>query len=168
MGGLIEPSPLSEPQRESNWLPIAIGVALVIVVVGAIAWFSRSQPKAAAGPPPYAAKLQFSNLKMSQAQNFVGATVTYIEGTITNTGDKTVTRVVVHVVFQDMMGQIAQLEDVPLRVLQPAGPYLDAVDLTTSPLAPGKSKTFRLTFEHVSTNWNQAYPGLQITEVVTK
>ena len=168
MGGLIEPSPLSEPQRESNWLPIIIGVALVIVVVGAIAWFSRGRPKAAAGPPPYAAKLQLSNLKMSQAQNFVGATVTYIEGTITNTGDKTVTHVVVHVVFQDMMGQVAQLEDVPLHVLQTTGPYLDAVDLAASPLAPGKNKTFRLTFEHITTNWNQAYPGLQITEVVTK
>ena len=168
MGGLIEPSPLSEPQRETNWVPNVLGVALVVVVVGIIAWFSRSQPKTAAAPPPYAASLKLSDLKMSEAQNFVGATVTYLDGTITNTGAQTVTHVTVHVVFQDSMGQVAQLEDVPLHVLQTSGPYPDAVDLSVSPLAAGQSKPFRLTFEHVSTNWNQAYPELQVTEIVTK
>jgi hypothetical protein len=105
---------------------------------------------------------------MSQAQNFVGATVTYVEGTVTNAGDKTVTKITVHVVFQDSMGQIAQLEDEPLRVLQATGPYLDAVDLAASPLAPGQSKPFRLTFEHVSADWNQAYPQLTVTDVTVK
>jgi hypothetical protein len=168
MGGLIEPSPLSEPQRESNWLPIGLGVAFVVVVVGIVAWFARSQPKIAAAPPPYAANLKISDLKMSAAQNFVGTTVTYLDGTVSNTGNQTVTHAVVHVAFQDSMGQVAQLEDVPLHVLQTTGPYPDAVDLSVSPLAPGQSKSFRLTFEHVSDGWNQAYPGMQITEVVAK
>ena len=168
MGGLIEPSPLSAPEQKSNWVPIGLGVVFVVLAVGVIAWLSRSQPKPAAAPPAYAADLQLSDLKMSQAQNFVGATVTYLDGTITNTGKQTVTRVMVHVVFQDSMGQVAQLEDVPLRVLQTGGPYPDAVGLNVSPLGPGQSKTFRLAFEHVSAEWNQAYPELQITQVVTK
>jgi Protein of unknown function (DUF2393) len=167
MGGLLEPSPLNQPS-ESNWRPVAAGVAAVIVVMGLIAWFMRSHPKTAAGPPPYAANIKFSDLKMSQAQNFVGATVTYIEGTVTNSGDKTVTHVIVHVIFQDSMGEVAQLEDVPLHVQQTTGPYVDAVDLAASPLAPGQSKPFRLTFEHVSANWNQAYPELQVTGVTAK
>jgi Protein of unknown function (DUF2393) len=167
MGGLIEPSPLSEPQ-DSNWRPILASVAVVLVLMALIAWFLRSQPRAAGGPPPYAANIKFSDLKMSQAQNFVGATVTYIEGTVTNSGDKTVTHVVVHVIFQDAMGEVAQLEDVPLHVQQPTGPYQDAVDLSASPLAPGQSKPFRLTFEHVSANWNQAYPDLRVTDVTVK
>ena len=168
MGGLIEPSPLSAPQRESNWVPIGLGVAFVVIAVGIIAWFARSQPKTPVPPPPYAASLKLSDLKMSAAQNFVGATVTYLDGTITNTGNQTVTHVMIHVIFQDAMGQVAQLEDVPLHVLQTGGPYPDAVDLRISPLAPGQNKTFRLTFEHVSTEWNQAYPELQISDVAAK
>src|SRR5579883_2643551 len=101
MGDAIEPPPLSQPQRETNWVPIILGVALVVVVVGLIAWFSRGKPNSASGPPPYAANLKFSDLKMSQAQNFVGATVTYLDGTITNTGNQTVTGAMIHVIFQD-------------------------------------------------------------------
>jgi Protein of unknown function (DUF2393) len=167
MGGLLEPSPLNQPS-ESNWRPIAAGVAVVVVVMVLIAWFMRSHPKAASGPPPYAANIKFSDLKMSQAQNFVGATVTYLEGTVTNAGGKTVSHVMVHVIFQDPMGEVAQLEDVPLRVQQATGPYQDAVDLAASPLAPGQSKPFRLTFEHVSAEWNQAYPELQVRDVTVK
>ena len=91
--------------------------------------------------------------------------MTYIDGTITNTGDKTLTHVMVHVTFKDSMGQVAQTEDVPLHVLQTGGPYPDAVDLNASPLAPGQSKPFRLTFESISAQWNHEYPELQITDV---
>jgi len=168
VGGLIEPSPLSQPQRDSNLRPILVGVVLVVVVVGVIVLLSRGTPKGPAAPPPYASNLKFSDLKMSQAENFVGAKVTYIDGTVTNTGDKTVVRAMVHVTFKNSMDQIAQVEDMPLRVLQTGGPYLDAVDLSTSPLGPGQSKTFRLTFEHITADWNQAYPELQVTDVTLK
>ena len=70
--------------------------------------------------------------------------------------------------FKNSLGEIAQTEDVPLRVLQTGGPYLDAVDLSMSPLAPGQSKPFRLTFEHVTADWNQAYPELQVSDVTLK
>jgi hypothetical protein len=105
---------------------------------------------------------------MSAAENFVGATVTYLDGTVTNTGDKTVTHVAVHVVFKDSLGQIAQAEDAPLHVLQTGGPYPDAVDLSTSPLAPGQSKPFRLTFEHVTEEWNHEFPELRVMDVSLK
>jgi len=107
-------------------------------------------------------------LKMSAAQNFVGATVTYLDGTVTNAGDKTVTHATIEVTFKDEMGQVAQREDVPLHVLQTTGPYPDAVDLSISPLAPGASKPFRLTFEHVSDAWNQQYPELHVMDVALK
>jgi hypothetical protein len=167
MGGLIQPSPSAEA-RDSNWRPILIGVALVIVVVGFVALALRTQPKSSTAPHPYAQNLKLSDLKMSAAENFVGATVTYLEGTVTNTGDKTVTHAVVHVNFKDSLGQIAQAEDVPLRVLQTTGPYPDAIDLSASPLAPGQSKQFRLTFEHVTAEWNHEFPELQVTDVSAK
>jgi hypothetical protein len=168
MGGLTQPSPRTEKQRDSNLLPILLGVALVVVVVGAIALLTRGSPKKATTPHPYAANLKLSDLKMSAAENFVGASVTYIDGTVTNTGDKTVTHAVVHVAFRNSLGEVAQAEDVPLHVLQTSGPYPDAVDLSMSPLAAGQGKPFRLTFEHISSDWNQAYPDLQVTDVSVK
>lgn len=168
MGGLIEPSPLTEKQRDSSLLPIVLGVALVVLVVGVIAWLTRGNPKGATAPHPYAANLKLSDLKMSAAENFVGASVTYIDGTVTNAGDKTVTHAAVHVAFRNSLGEVAQAEDVPLHVLQTSGPYPDAVDLSLSPLVPGQGKQFRLTFEHVSSDWNQAYPDLRVTDVSLK
>lgn len=167
MGGLIQPSPTTTPS-ESNWKPIAIGVVGVVVVVGIVAFLLRSQPKGATAPHPYAANLKLSDLKMSAAENFVGASVTYLDGTVTNSGDKTVTHATVHLEFKDSVEQVAQTEDIPLRVLQTAGPYPDTVDLSAAPLAPGQSKAFRLTLEHVSDSWNREYPGLQVTDVTTK
>lgn len=168
MGGLIEPSPLTERERDSNLRPILLGVALVVVVVGVIAVLTRGGPKRATVPHPYAANLKLSDLKMSAAENFVGASVTYIDGTVTNTGNKTVTHAIVHVAFRNSLGEVAQAEDVPLHVLQTSGPYPDTVDLSLSPLAPGQGKPFRLTFEHISRDWNQAYPDLQVTDVSVK
>jgi len=138
------------------------------VVIAIIALLSRSEPKSAKTPHPYISNVKLSNVKMSAAENFVGASVTYTDGTITNTGDKTLTRVMVHVTFKDSMGQVAQTEDVPLHVLQTGGPYPDAVDLNVSPLAPGQSKPFRLTFEGISAQWNHEYPELQITDVTVR
>ena len=167
MGGFIEPSPATQ-ERDSNRIPILVGMGLVIVVVGIIALFSRGQSKGSAAPHPYATNLKISDLKMSAAENFVGATVTYLDGTVTNTGDKTVTHATVHVVFKDSLGQIAQAEDVPLHVLQTGGPYPDAVDLSTSPLPAGQRTPFRLTFEHVTDEWNHEFPELRVMDVSLK
>jgi hypothetical protein len=164
MGGLIEPSPLGQEERpETNVKAIVIGVIAVVAVVGVIALLTRAAPKRLVEPHPYAANLKLSDLKMSAAENFVGASVTYIDGTVTNAGDKTVTHALVHVNFKNSLDQVAQAEDVPLHVLQTSGPYPDTVDLSASPLAPGQSEPFRLTFEHVSADWNHAYPELQVT-----
>jgi hypothetical protein len=114
MGGLIEPTPVNQ-EPDSSRLTIAIAVAVVIVVAVVAALLLRSQPKGASGPPPYAANLRLSDFKMSAAENFVGHTVSYVDGTITNAGDKTVTHVVAQVTFKDDMGQIAQREEVPMK-----------------------------------------------------
>jgi hypothetical protein len=168
MPGLIEPSPLTEEAPDSNVRAIVMGVVAVLAVVGVIAVLSRTSPKSPAAPHPYASSLKLSDLKMSVAENFVGARVTYIDGTVTNAGDKAVTHALVHVNFKNSLDQVAQAEDVALHVLQTGGPYPDAVDLSVSPLAPGQRKPFRLTFEHVSADWNQAYPEVQVTDVRVK
>jgi hypothetical protein len=167
MGGLTGP-PLAPQKEESNRVPIVLGIAAVVIVVGLIAFFTRSSPQNINQPHPYAANLKLSDLKMSAAENFVGASVTYLDGMITNSGDKTVTRATAHIVFKDSMGQVTQTEDVPVHILQTSGPYPDVVDLAAAPLTPSQSKPFRLTLEHVSDAWNREYPHLQITDVSVK
>jgi Protein of unknown function (DUF2393) len=167
MGGLIQPTPAVE-ERDSSKRTIAIAVAVVITIAVLFAFLLRSQPKTASGPPPYAASLKLSDFKMSAAENFVGATVSYVDGTITNAGDKTVMHVTVEVLFKDELGQLAQREDIPMQVLRTTGPYPEAVDFSVSPLGPGQSKTFRLTFESISAQWNHQYPEIQITDVAIK
>jgi hypothetical protein len=168
MGSLLQPSPTTPEERDSNWLPIMLGVVLVVIVVVVASLLLRTDSKLANAPDPYAINIKFSDLKMSAAENFVGSTISYLDGTVTNAGDKTVTRALVHVSFKDSLGQIVQAEDVPLRILQTSGPYPEALDLAVSPLAPAQGKPFRLTFEHVTADWNHEYPELRVTEVVVK
>jgi hypothetical protein len=166
MGGLIQPSPVAE--ERGQWRPVLIGVVIVVVVVGAIVLVLKEAPKGPKVPPSYASNLKISNLKMSAAENFVGATVSYVDGTVTNAGDKSVTHATVHVLFKDDMGQVVGDETLPIHVLQTSGPYPDTVDLSAAPLAPGQSKPFRLTFESISTQWNHQYPEMEVTDVATK
>ena len=166
MGGLIQ-QPARE-ERDSSRIIIAAAVGVVLLLAIIVALVMRTETKTAAGPPPYASNLKLSDFKMSAAENFVGATVSYIDGTITNSGDKTVTHVMIEVDFKDDMSQIAQRETVPLKVLKTGGPYPEAVDLGVSPLAPGQTQPFRLTFETISAQWNHQYPELRITDVTLK
>jgi Protein of unknown function (DUF2393) len=167
MGGLIQPTPAAE-DRDSSWRIIAIAVTTVIVIAVVAAFLLRGQPKGSYVPHPYVANLKLSDFKMSAAENFVGATVSYVDGTVTNTGDKTVTHAMVEARFKDDMGQVAQREEIPLQVLKTSGPYPEAVDFNVSPLGPGQSKPFRLTFEGISTQWNRQYPEIQVTDVMVK
>jgi len=169
MGGLIQPNvnPTTEP-AESGLRPVLIGMVIVAVVVGIVALILRSEQKKPIEPSAYAAYLKFSDLKASAAQNFAGGTVSYLDGVVTNNGNQTVIHAMVQVTFKDDMGQTAQREELPIHVLRTGGPYDEAVDFNLSPLAPGQSKPFRLTFENISNQWNHAYPDLRVTQVVVK
>jgi hypothetical protein len=169
MGSLLQPNvnPTTEP-AESSFRPIVIGIVIVAIVVGILALILRSEQKKPAEPSAYAANLTFSDLKASAAQNFAGATVSYLDGTITNTGNQTVIHAMVQVTFKDDMGQTAQREELPIHVLRIGGPYDEAVDLNMSPLAPGQTRPFRLIFENISSQWNHAYPDMRVTQVNTK
>ena len=168
MDGLIQPSPINQEERESKLIPMLIGLGIVLVVVGLAVVFLRDKPKPVTPPPAYVANVKISDLKTSAAENFVGASVNYVDGTVTNAGDKTLTHAVVRVTFKDSLGQVAQAEEVPLRVLQQTVRYDDAIDLSAAPLVPGASTPFRLTFEHISAEWNHEYPTVEVIDVSTK
>jgi hypothetical protein len=167
MGSLGQPTPAVE-ERDSSRVIILVAVVGVIAVMLGLALALREPPKAAKAVSPYIASLKLDNLKMSAAENFVGATVSYVEGDITNSGSKTVTGAMVEVVFKDDIGQLAQRDDVPLHMLKTTGPYPEAVDLNVSPLAPGQTERFRLTFDSISAQWNRQYPEVRVTDVTVR
>jgi len=167
MGTLGQPTPVVE-ERDNSRLIIIGAVVVVIGIALAAAFFLREPPKKVVPPSPYIAQLKLSDFKMSAAENFIGATVSYIDGTITNASNKTVTRVMVQVNFLDSMGQLAQREELPLRLFRNNGAYNEPVDLNVAPLGPGQSEPFRLTFDSISAQWNHQYPDIRITNVATK
>jgi hypothetical protein len=167
MNTLDQQTPATE-EHDNSRVIIAVAVTLVIGIALAAAFLLREPPKAVRAPSPYIGNLKLSDFKMSAAENFIGATVSYIDGKITNTGDKTVTHVVVQVNFEDSMGQVAQREDLPLRVVKSNGAYEEPVDLNAAPVAPGQSASFRLTFDSISSQWNHQYPDITITDVTVK
>ncbi len=161
----------TDSKRDSNprWLIFTIGFALVLLLAGAGLFLTRGdRTPPPSAPDAYAGKVQISDLKMSSAENLAGGAVTYIEGKITNTGDKTVTDVRVEATFWSAMNEVAQKEQSGLHIVKHNGVYDDAVELTASPLAPGQSATFRLTFEHISAQWNQNYPDIRVLRVATQ
>jgi hypothetical protein len=166
-GDLGQPTPVAE-ERDSSRLIIGIAVAVMIGGALAVALLMRQPPKVAKPASPYIASLKLSDFKMSAAENFIGATVSYVDGSVTNSGNKTVTHAVVEVVFKDEMGQLAQQEDVPLQVVRTNGAYPEPVDLSVFPLAPGQTQPFRLTFDRISAQWNRQYPDVRVTDVAVK
>jgi hypothetical protein len=164
MDGLL----LSQSTEKRNWFPIAAAFVFVAAIVAVILLIPGERQKRPNAPPAYAVNLKLTNVHMVVSENFIGSSVTYVEGSVANAGDKTVTSATVQVVFKNSLNEVVQTEDVPLQVVRPGTPYRDFAALNVTPLAPGKNQDFRLTFEHISADWNQQYPQLTIVDLTTK
>ncbi|HVP44157.1 MAG TPA: hypothetical protein VMS96_12050 [Terriglobales bacterium] len=164
------PLPYQPEQGETAWVPIGIGAAIMVLAIVAVVVLGRSKPTGQAGVDPYAAKLAISDLKMSAAENFVGGTVSYLEGKITNNGDQPVLGASLEVTFRNSLGEVVQKETMPVRALQAHSVTgtPEMFDLRLAPLQPGKTIDFRLTFEHISNDWNREYPQVKVVSVTTK
>ena len=152
-------------------VPIVIGAVAVLIVIAAFVFFGRKGTNEIAIPAvadPYAASLSISDVAMSTAANFAGQEVTYIEGKIKNNGTKVVTSALLQIVFHDSLGQVAQKETQRLMVISTREPYIDTVPLSNAPLRPGQTREFRLTFEHVSADWNMQLPEITVLKTTTE
>ncbi len=84
--------------RTDSWLPWAIAGVAIAVGLGLLIAFGGHRTSAPLGagpglapPDPYAANLAIGDLKMSEASNFAGGKVTYLDGKVTNQGNRTLT-----------------------------------------------------------------------------
>jgi hypothetical protein len=137
--------------------PASIVIALaMILILGAFGWLTFG-PKPAPPPPPvltpeakqYLNNLDLSNVHMQAAESMVNQRVVEILGDIANKGSRTVRLAEVTCVFRDYSGSEIKRERVPI----------------VAGLVPGASKPFRLAFDDVPEEWNQAMPALVIAQI---
>src|SRR5258708_14682329 len=121
-------------------LPMDLGAAVIVVLLVAVVVLTRSRPSSANQIDPYTAKLELSKLHMAEAENFAGGKVTYIDGILSNTGDKKVTGARVEVIFKNSIGEVTQKEVLPVMVLLPNLPDTDDGTIHRAPLAPSQSR----------------------------
>lgn len=167
LGGAPQP-------REWNWIPLVVAAVLVAgVVVAGLTMGNHPKINQDTGSlsgvtDPYAAFLPITHLAMSESSNLAGGKVTYLDGHIANTGDRTVTGVTVEVVFRDYAHKVAQSERMALMLVRMREPYIDTETVSAAPLKPGAEQDFRLNFDTVTPDWAGAVPEVQILRVNTK
>ena len=155
---MLTPAPRINEAGISTFFIILIvtGSVLALTAVAAFFWHSHSAAQLSAGASAipteeqkaYLPRIEFAEARMSAAENFLGATVTYLDARVTNKGTKTVQRLDVDLTFVDTLNQVVLLERA-----HPVTPR-------TPPLKPGQSRPFRVTFEHMPLDWNQAPPSM--------
>jgi hypothetical protein len=154
----------------TSWLPWAIAGVAIAIGLGLLIAFGGHRSLAPVGPgmaaaDPYASNLAITDLKMSEASNFAGGKVTYLDGKIANQGDRTLTGITVQVAFRSDLKEIAQKETLPLSLIRTREPYVDTQPVSASPLKPGELREFRLIFDSVAPDWNQQYPEVRVIQV---
>jgi hypothetical protein len=170
-GPQLVPQPVTQ---ERNWLPLVIAAAIVLAVGGGLLLYFEHGKAAPAVTPisaaadPYAASLAISNLAMSESSNLAGGKVTYLDGQITNQGNRTITGITAQVLFRDPAHEVAQNETQPLKIIRTREPYIDVEPLSAAPLKPGEQADFRLIFDTVAQDWDGAFPEIRIIHVDSK
>jgi hypothetical protein len=171
------PQPLrfETPPERGSWRVVLLVLAFSIPLL-VLGWLRLGNPfappavPAAVGPLPpldaeteaYARGIVFDQLELSRWQNFLGQSVTYLDGRVTNGGDRTIRALELTLEFQDPYGQLVLRE-----VFRPIGGRRALpADPRFAPLPPGQSREFRAAFEYLPADWNQALPKLRITGLV--
>jgi len=154
-----------ELDEKSNF-PVAllIGVGVMALLLGGLFFLTRESPQPVqpvverlpmgAVEQEYSAQIQFTDLKMSRAANFLDQEVTFLFGTAKNGGQRRVREIELTIEFHNLLNQVVLRETRRL------------VGRRAAPLEPGEEREFQLTFEHVPADWNRHNPALRITGLV--
>ena len=122
-------------------------------------FYRQSQQTANSGPTlteealAYLSSLDLSSVEMQAKEDFLEQALITITGRIINNGNRTVSAVEVNCVFREING----IEILRERAM--------LVGRRTGPMTPGESKDFRLAFDAIPEEWNQAMPNLFITQI---
>lgn len=159
----MDPEPETARERRSSFPGAFLaGLVIVFIVVGCVVLLSRyahSRQTAAAlaklpfGPAEqaYAGSIQFGNIQMARATNLLNQEFTYVNGTMTNGGTRSIVALNVIMEFRDPFNQVVLRDTEQL------------VGTANAPLGPGQHRDFQITLEHVPAEWNQQVPTFRAT-----
>jgi hypothetical protein len=156
---------------ERNWLPLALAAGVILAIAAIVFFFMSHGHKAPqtaaenAALDAYAASLPISDLRMSESGNLAGGKLTYIDGHITNQGNRVVSGVTVQVLFRGFNQEVIQNESQSLKLIRTHDPYVDTRPVSAAPIKPGANEEFRLIFDSVKPMWNGAYPEVRVLHV---
>jgi hypothetical protein len=170
-GSFLGPGPTKERRPMLPWViagAVVVLVLIVLLIAGRTTAPTNPGGPGLAPPDPYAKSLALTNIKMSESSSVIGLKQTYLDGDITNNGDKTLTGITVQVAFQDFTNRIGQKNTMPMQLIRSHQPYVDVEPVSAAPIQPGQTREFRLIFDHVTDQWNQEYPEVRVIAVQSK
>ena len=153
-------------REEKRQFPIALaaGALIVLVIFGGLMLLSRGSNRSGQtavvhlpfGPTEqaYSEHIHFKDVQMAKANNFLNQEFTYVAGTLSNDGARTIKALEVTLEFRDPFSQVILRE--PEQIIGPKDP----------PLGGGQRRDFQITLEHVPPEWNQQYPSIRVTGLV--
>jgi hypothetical protein len=166
------PELIRPPEKsDTNWLPLAVATGVVIVVLAVVVFVMERHKRTVSVAPvsaaadAYSGSLPITGVAMSESANLAGGKVTYLDGHVANTGDRTVTGITVQVLFRNVAQEVAQNESQPMKLIRIRDPYIDVEPISAAPLKPGAERDFRLIFDAVTPDWDGAYPQIRILHV---
>lgn len=140
--------------RSPILLIFSISLAIAGLLAGVAWWMHLRATRPAVRPPlsdearRYFALIEVSDARMSAAETGLGSTQTYLDARVTNRGGRAVRELDLQLEFVDLLNQV---------VLRRTA---HAVKRSDSPLQPGESRPFRVIFDHMPAEWNQAPPSM--------
>ncbi|MGH9748128.1 MAG: FxLYD domain-containing protein [Candidatus Acidiferrales bacterium] len=162
----MSPEETPEIQEPRSQFPIAFaaGAIVVLLILGGVVLLSRGSHPAGqvaavklpygAAEQTYAEHVHFKDIQMAKANNFLNQEFTYVAGTLSNDGARTIRALEVTVEFHDPFNQV---------ILREAEQLVGAKD---QPLGGGQRRDFQVTLEHVPVEWNQQYPSIRVTGLI--
>jgi hypothetical protein len=158
--GVLETGSELERQRRDP-VPLVIGAIVVLLGAGAafyLFWESQQRQQNTAVLTPegeaYLPLLDLVDVEMAASDTFLEQTLVEITGKIKNGGERTVALVEINCVFREVNGiEIAREPRV-------------VIGNKTGPLAPQQERSFRLAFDNLPADWNQATPSLFVAQIV--
>ena len=162
----MEPGDIPEREERSRFPAEFVAGAVIVLLLGAglllLIRATRPHGPAAAEKLPfgpveqaYAQRIHFSGLQLLESSNLLNQPFTYVTGTMSNDGGRTVAGLEVTVEFHDPFNQVI------LRDSQ------RVIGATAQPLGGGQSRDFQVTLlEKVPSEWNQQYPSIRITGLI--
>jgi len=153
----------NSPPEKSRPSPIAVlGAVLILAALATVAWFvlqsRENRPSAQTNLPAkmsaeeaaYAKSVLIRNIALSRAENFIHQEVTILNADAVNGGSQAIQALTVTVEFSDDLHQVVLRES-------------RAVLAASSPLAPGQSRNFQISFDRVPSSWNMQLPAVQVS-----